>query len=125
MGIFLLAISSKDLIHDQEIELIEITPGFVFEGLKGRRGKGTFAGEKEAAIVWGEEVVEFGLGEAKRGLTFGREWPLPDLELSGVFGVEGGFEELFVGEDFQSAFEGRGGDMGRVTEVIVAHRAGA
>lgn len=64
MGVFLLTIDTEDLLHDEQIKLVRITSGFGFEGVEGGGGEGTFAGEKEAAIVGGEEVVEFGLGEA-------------------------------------------------------------
>lgn len=110
MRILLLAGRTEDLVHD--IELIGVAPGFVFEGLEEGGGERTFAGQKQAAVIGGEEVVEFGLGETKGRLAFGRESPFPDLEAGARFGLEGDLEEFFVGEDFQGAFEGGGGDVG-------------
>ena len=105
--------------------MVGVAAGFVFEGLEGGGGEGAFAGEEEDAVFGGEEVVEFGLGEAEVGLAFGGESPFPDLELGGVFGLEGDFEEFLVGEGFEGAFEGGGGDVGGATEVVVADAAGA
>jgi hypothetical protein len=47
------------------------------------------------------------------------------LEAGGVFGVEGGLDQFLVGEGFERAFEGRSGDVGSFTEVVVADTAGA
>ena len=76
------------------------------------RGERTLTGQEEAAVLSREEVVEFGVREVEGGLAFGRESSLPDLELRGLFGLEGDFDQFLVGEDFESAFEGGGGDVG-------------
>jgi hypothetical protein len=46
MRILLLAGRSEDLAHDEDIELIGVASGFVFEGLEDGRGEGAFAGEE-------------------------------------------------------------------------------
>src|SRR5262245_17065893 len=123
MSVLLLAIGAEDLTHDEEVKLIGVAVGFVFEGLECHRGEGAFAGKEKAAVVGGEEVVEFGLREAESGLAFGREGPLPDLEAGGLFGLEGDFEEFLLCQGFEGAFEGGGGDVGGATEVVVADAA--
>src|SRR5262245_16062402 len=109
MGVLLLTISAEDLLHDEEIQLIGASYGFVVERLECRWGEGALAGQKETAVVGGEEVVEFGLGEAEGGLAFGREGAFPDLEAGGLFGLESHFEQFLVGEGFERAFQGGGG----------------
>lgn len=125
MDILLLAIDPEDLLHDEEIPLIGVASRFVFERLEGRGGEGAFARQEEAAVVGSEEVVELGLGEAQRWLSFGGERPFPDLEAGSGFGLEGDSEQFFLSQGLQSAFEGGGGDIGGFTEVVVAHTAGA
>lgn len=111
MRILLLAVGAEDLTHDQDVELVGIATGFIFEGVEGGGRKGTLAGQKEAAVIRGKEIVELGLSEAEGGLAFGSEGALPDLELRGLLGLEDDFEELFLGERFEGAFEGGGGDV--------------
>jgi len=112
MRVVLLAVGSEDLIHDQDVELVGVSARFVFEGLEDGGGEGAFAGQKQAAVIGGEEVVELGPGEAKVRLPFTGERALPDLELRGLLGLEGDFEEFLLREDFQGAFQGGGGDVG-------------
>lgn len=56
-------------------------------------------------------------------MAFGRESAFPHLKASGLLSLEGDGEEFFVGEGFEGAFEGGGGDVGGATKVIVANRA--
>ena len=100
MGVLLLAISAEDLAHDQEIQAVGIATGFVFQGLECRGGEGELVGKEETASIGGKEVVELWLREAEVRLAFRRQWALPDLELRGLFGLEGDFEEFFVSEGF-------------------------
>ena len=125
MGVLVLAVGAEDLLHDEEVEVIGVAAGFVVEGLEGGGREGAFAGEKKAAVFGSEEVVELGLGEPEGGLAFGGEGAFPDLELCGLFGLEGDLDQFLVGEGFESAFEGGGGDVGGATEVVVADGAGA
>jgi hypothetical protein len=125
VGVFLLAVGTEDVAHDQDVELVGVASGFVVQRLECRGGKGSLAGEKEAAIFGGEEVVELWGGEAEIGFAFGSDGVFPNLEAGGLLGLEGNFEEFLVGEDFEGALEGRGGDVGGATEVVVAHAAHA
>jgi hypothetical protein len=125
MGVLLLAVNTEDLLHDQEVELVGVAASFIFERFEGGGGEGTFAGEEETAVFLGEEVVEFGLGEAECGLAFGSESPFPDLEAGGLLGLEGDFDQFLVGEGFEGAFKSGGGDVGGATEVVVADTTGA
>ena len=125
MGILLLTIGTEDLAHNEEVQFVGVAPGFVFKRLKSGRGEGSLAGEEKRAVVGGEEVVEFGLREVERGLALGSENSFPDLELCGLLGLEGDFDQFLVGEGFECAFEGGGGDMGGATEIVVAHAARA
>ena len=123
MGVLLLAISAEDLAHDQEIQSVGIATGFVFQGLECRGGEGALVGKEEAARIGGKEVVELWLREAEVRLAFGRQWALPDLELRSLLGLEGDGKEFLVGESFESALEGGGGDICRSVEVVVADAA--
>jgi hypothetical protein len=73
-----------------------VASGFVVQGLEDCEREGALAGEEQGAVFGGKEVVEFGLGEDESRLAFGRESPLPDLELCGLFGLEGDLNECFV-----------------------------
>src|SRR5262245_56545008 len=64
MGVLLLKIDAEDLLHDEQVKLVGVAASFVLQGVESGGGEGAFAGEKEAAIIGGEEVVELGLGEA-------------------------------------------------------------
>ena len=75
-------------------------------------GEGAFAGEKEKAVFGMEEVREGGCGEAEIRLACGSEGMFPDVEAGGLLGWEGHLAEFFVGEDFESALEEGGVDVG-------------
>jgi hypothetical protein len=94
MDVLLLAVSAEDLTHDEEIKLIRVAAGFLFEGVESGGGEGSLAGEVEAAVFWGEEIVECGLREAESGLAFGCEGAFPDLELRGLLGLKVDLEEF-------------------------------
>ena len=121
MGVLLLAVGPEDVTHDEEVKLVGVTASFLFEGMEGDGREGAFAGQKQATVLGGKEVVELGLSETEGGLAFGSKSSLPDLELGGLFGLEGDFDQFLVSEGFQRAFEGGGGDVGRVAEVVIAH----
>ena len=76
------------------------------------RREDAVAGEKENAVFGTEEVREGGCGEAEIGLACGSEGMFPDVEAGGLLGWEGHLAEFFVGEDFESALEEGGVDVG-------------
>jgi hypothetical protein len=92
--------------------------GFVGEGVERGGEEGASAGEQEKAGFGTEEVIEGGCGEAEIGLAFGSEGMCPDVEEGVLLGLEGTLAECFVGEDFESALEDGGGDVGGLTEVL-------
>ena len=57
MGILLLAISSEDLTHDEQVELVGVTVGLVFEGVDCSGGGGSLAGEKGAAVLLHKQTL--------------------------------------------------------------------
>jgi hypothetical protein len=120
MSIPLLPVGSENLLHD-EVQLIGVATRFVFQGLEGGGGEGALARQKEAAVFGGEEVVELGLHEAELRLALGSKGALPDLEAGDSLGLESHFDQFLVGQGFQGAFEGGGGDVGGATEGIVAN----
>jgi hypothetical protein len=81
-------------------------------------GEDASAREQEKAGFGIEAVREIGCGEAEIGLAFGSEGMCPDVEEGVWLGVEGTRAECFVGEDFESALEGGGEDVGGLTEVL-------
>jgi hypothetical protein len=75
-------------------------------------GESAFARQEGAAVFLGEEVVELGSGEAEVRFACGSKSSFPDLEAGGLLGLEGDFDQFFVGEGFEGALERGGGDVG-------------
>jgi hypothetical protein len=75
-------------------------------------GEGASAGEQEKAVFGTEAVREVECREAQSGLACGSEGMCSDVEEGVWLGLEGTRAEVFVGEDFESALEGGGGDGG-------------
>ena len=100
------------MTYDEQIKLVKVAVGFVVEGLERGGGEDTSMGEKAKAGFGTETVREGGCGEAQIGLAFGSEGMCPDVEEGVWLGLEGTRAEVFVGEDFEGALEGGGGDGG-------------
>ena len=125
MSILLLAVGAEDLLHEEKVKLIGVAACFVVEGLKCGGGEGTLAGEKKATVFGSEKIVELGGGETKIWFTFRNEGSFPHLEAGGLLGLEGDCEKFFLDKGFECAFQGGGGNMGGLTEIIVADGADA
>lgn len=124
MAVLLVAVRSKDLLHNEKVQLVRIAVGFVFQRLECTGRERAFAGQKETAVIWGKEIVEPRLGKAKIGFIFGRQGTFPNLEAGGGFGMKSSLNQLLVSQGFESTLERRGRDVGRLTEIVVANGAG-